>query len=98
MHVEPPRRLRDVAVALCVNPLNMFPAYPVRRHRTFGRRRQSLAFCHQRSYDLALELIERLERDGGRDDLTRAGKKRIRKEKKKVTKIRDEIAAKIGCG
>lgn len=57
------------------------------------RRARSL----QRSYDLAVELHERLERDAGRADLTRAGKKRVRKEMKKVAKVRDAIAAEIGC-
>ncbi len=35
VHAEPSRRLRNIAIAKLVNPLNMLPAHPVRRHRIF---------------------------------------------------------------
>src|SRR5476649_1693838 len=51
MHVQPPRRLRDVAVALLEHALDMLPAYAVGRHRIAGRRRQLAAVRVQRLLD-----------------------------------------------
>src|SRR4051812_7339948 len=48
VHVEPARGFRDVAVALLEDPLNVFPAHPVGRHRVGGRRRQLAAMRVQR--------------------------------------------------
>src|SRR5476651_632353 len=51
MHVQTPRRLRDVAVALLEHALDMLPAHAVGRHRIAGRRRQLAAMRVQRLLD-----------------------------------------------
>ena len=43
MHAEPPRGLRDVAIALLEHPLDVLPAHPVGRHRPLGRLLRLLA-------------------------------------------------------
>src|ERR1700760_3680809 len=37
VHVEPARRLRDVAIAHFIDALDVFPAHAVRRHRVLRR-------------------------------------------------------------
>src|SRR5882757_6675575 len=51
MHVEAARRLRDVAIALLEDALDMLPAHAVGRHRVAGRRRQLAAVRGQRLLD-----------------------------------------------
>src|SRR5829696_2243098 len=51
MHVEAARRLRDVAVALLEDALDVLPAHAVGRHRVAGRRRQLAAVRGQRLLD-----------------------------------------------
>ena len=48
MHMQAPCCFTDIAIALLVNPLDMFPSYPVRRHQVVGRWGQGFAFCQQR--------------------------------------------------
>ena len=48
MHLEPPRGLRDVAVAQLEHPLNRLPPDPVGRHRVF-RRFRCAAFLGEQS-------------------------------------------------
>jgi hypothetical protein len=43
MHLEPVRRLGDIAFAKLVDPLNVLPTHPVRRHRIFRRPSFSIA-------------------------------------------------------
>src|SRR5258708_29024531 len=51
MHVETARRLRDIAVALFEDALDVLPAHAVGRHRVAGRRRQLAAMRCQRLLD-----------------------------------------------
>src|SRR5918993_3543763 len=51
MHVETARRLRDVAVALLEDALDVLPAHAVGRHRVARRRRQLAAVRGQRLLD-----------------------------------------------
>src|SRR3954454_7189011 len=51
MHVETARRLRNVAVALLEDALDVLPAHAVGRHRVAGRRRQLAAMRGQRLLD-----------------------------------------------
>src|SRR5260370_10882921 len=51
VHVEAARGLRDVAVALLEDALDMLPAHAVGRHRIAGRRRQLATVRGQRLLD-----------------------------------------------
>ena len=52
MHIQPSRRLRNIMTAQFINPLNMFPADPVSRHRVFRRFGHAFAAIHQRADDV----------------------------------------------
>src|SRR5262245_66192548 len=52
MHVEPPRRLRDIAVAKLIDALNVLPAHPVGRHRILRWRCLGISRCDQRLIDI----------------------------------------------
>ena len=62
-----------------------------------GSDRDRYARALQQSYDLALELRERLRLESKRDDLTEEGKKRMKKERRRATKIARDAGDKIGC-
>src|SRR5712664_3679736 len=51
MHVEAARGLRDIAVALLEDALDMLPAHAIGRHRIARRRRQLAAMRGQRLLD-----------------------------------------------
>ena len=51
MHLQAPRRLRDVAVALLEDALDVLPAHPVGRHGIGRRRRQSALAADQGALD-----------------------------------------------
>src|ERR671912_2745769 len=51
MHVETARRLRDVAVALLEDALDVLPAHAVGRHRILRRRRHVMAARAQSRLD-----------------------------------------------
>ncbi len=60
------------------------------------KNRDKLARAWQRSFDLALELHERLTRDARQRKAT-AGKERLLHELRRVAKVRDEIGRLIQC-
>ena len=56
MHRKPTRRFRNIALTHLINPLNMFPAHPIRRHRIFRRFWHCSALGKQRLHDIIRHL------------------------------------------
>lgn len=59
--------------------------------------RAAYARALQKTYDLCLELADRLDLDGAADDLSDEGRARIIEERARARRLAAEVGAKIGC-